>query len=105
MSVHYIEEFTILDKPFGIEDYKDGRPPSEHFFVDGVTKRYQLWSGGCGIGTASTLHEARGKIHQHAFNMIKSRLKTANDSAQKAVQALTLLGDDPAFLFRFEVKS
>lgn len=77
MTVAYIETYLINGTRYGIEDYEDGRPDSEHFFPDHEHRQYRLWCGGCGIGHRGTLVGARLGIFNHAL----SRADTAQEEA------------------------
>jgi len=106
MSVAYIETFVILGTEYGIEDFKDGRPSSEHFMMEERRKRkeprFQCWRGGSGIGSAKTLALARKKIYEYAVAVAEDESAKAFATYQTAQATLKKLGNDPSFLFRFE---
>lgn len=66
----YIEIHIILGVTYGIEDYEDGRPLSQHFFgndylIKGGCKRFRLWRGGCTFRQVNTLAEARRELIEY----------------------------------------
>lgn len=79
--IAYVEEFTILDCPYGIEDYADGKPKNDHFmpsdFKAGKRKRFNCWTGGCGIGSFDTIEEARLRLVAHAQNALDQKEREA----------------------------
>ena len=99
----YLETFRIpLSSTqfiqLGIEDYEQ---PGVHFFADQPHKRFRLWSGGCGIGEADTLEEAR-KILLH---YIASDLRVRSDRALADLKVMQrtlnqLGGEDPIDTFK-----
>lgn len=100
--VDYVEEFTVLGKRLGIEDMEDTRPGVEHFFPEHATHRYQLWAGGCGVGRANTIQEAREILHDYAIRQARDLADKATRSLEAANAVLKKLGEDPTYLFRFE---
>lgn len=102
--VAHIEEFKILGRSFAIEDYEDGKPADQHFFFDDRQKRYRLWTGGSGFGTANTLAEARQMVLDYARAHVAGQLASAQLIVDEATTVLLRLGMDTAHLFRFETK-
>lgn len=97
MSVAYIKTFNVNGTILGIEDHKDGKPASDHFFPDkyksGESKRFHLWYGGCGFGQADTLDEAEKLMKEYIKKQInaevsrhKNRLKTWKEIQKKFVK-------------------
>ena len=104
----YIESFKILGREYSIEDYKDGHPDKDHFFAETARKekwpRYKLWVNGGSFGSAKTLAEARQKIHDYVICCVSEQLKEGQELVATANATLKKLGDDPSFLFRFELE-
>lgn len=99
----YIESFNIPGvKNFGIEDRYAEHDPSKPAWprVDDQ-KRYQVWAGGCGIGTASSLEEAREMIHGYAMKQISADLTTHRQKIDQLEWTANSLGVDPFYLGRF----
>lgn len=70
---NYIEEYNILGRQYGIEDFK---APGEHFFnglyITGKRRpRYMLWAGGGGIGQAKDLVMARSLLYAYILKTIQ----------------------------------
>lgn len=103
---NYIEEYKVLGRTYGIEDFKS---PGKHFFdgKDGYSgkplPRFMVWSGGCGIGRRSTRREAR----EHLFLHIRERLLHKYTQAKKEVRLCEVtsdaLGISPTSLNQFKV--
>jgi hypothetical protein len=103
MSVTYLETFRIRGLPtLGIEDYEQ---PGEHFMPNSDHKRYQLWSGGCGIGQADTLEEARNKVLAFAKLRLIEQIAPLEKKTREIKQSIALLGDDVFNLGRFKVEA
>lgn len=107
MSVVYIEEFKVLGRTYGIEDHEDGRPDDEHFFPqhyrEGREQRFKLWAGGCGIGQAKKIEDARYALHAFVVTRLLEEAKEARARAKVCSEALELLGTDSFNLGRFRV--
>lgn len=107
MSVAYVEAFTIGDKQFGIEDYKDGKPDKDHFFPETFrakkAQRFHVWAGGCGIGQATTIEKAREIIVDYARRRAQQKVIEAQNFLKDADEVLYNL-HETAHLFRFETK-
>jgi len=86
MGTPYIKEFKVSGKSYGIEDYEDGKPLSDHFFgPDYGTKRkerYQLWAGGCGIGRATNLQDAELKLSNYIKGEILENIDKNKNSLE-----------------------
>lgn len=103
MSVTYRESFNIPGCPnLGIEDYDDGLPDEQHFMRGEAKKRFQLWSGGCGIGTADTIEEARRKIFDYAMQYLSDEKFKANQKLNLVAGSLETLDADVFNLARFK---
>src|SRR3990167_3640218 len=82
---NYIEEFTILNRRYGIEDYKS---PGDHFMQDKATHRYQLWAGGCGVDNADSLKEARDKLFSHVISDVTAKKDKAIKDLHNSIEAI-----------------
>lgn len=104
----YIETYVIPGSGrYGIEDHDDGQ--IGHFFPDrykeGKSKRFQLWSGGSGIGDVNTLEEAWGSIHHHIMQDLKRKQKTLESDLARVNKSIKSLGTNNRNLVRFEVQN
>lgn len=104
----YIEKYEVPgDSFYGIEDYLDGQPMKDHFFGYKFDKdrdpRYLLWRGGCGIGTAETINEARGKLFRFIRDRINQKHKCLIKQTDEISGVVGQLGDDPFNLGEFRV--
>lgn len=99
--VDYIETFKIDGMVYGIEDLT---APGDHFIHTEPYSRYQLWRGGCGIGNADTIAEARTQIHEYAKRCVSAALKKASNRVSELTVTATKLGSDPFNLCMFLVK-
>ncbi len=105
-TARYLETFLVCGERAGIEDFEDGQPLGDHFFggKHNQGKRYSCWVGGCGIGPAATLEEARERL----FNYFRARLGdelTKLKSRTALVDAELNKLTDPATLLRFSTDS
>lgn len=99
--MEYREQFNIGGRTFGIEDYEDGQPASEHFFAHKDHKRFRLWVGGCGIGQTDTIETARSLIHTYAVSEASAKYHGHQERMIEAQHTLAKLGDDPFNLGTF----
>lgn len=82
---NYIEEYVVLGKLYGIEDFKS---KGDHFFdgkdIDGKPRpRFMLWAGGCGICKGHhNLKEARNTITGYIHNDVARELLLARKRAK-----------------------
>jgi len=93
----YIETFVIDGTTYGIEDYKDGRPPEDHFMADRAKKRYKCWKGGCGVGDRDTLEQARKLIYDYAQLYLSTEHCKTTLRLQSLSKTLSRLGLDDVF--------
>lgn len=100
--VDYVEAFNIPGVgSVGIEDRYAAPPPSaEAARVDGK-KRFQVWSGGCGIGYAADMNEAREIIHTHVTKRLSGDLKKHRQQVNQLEWAMHMLGSDQFNLGKF----
>lgn len=96
---NYIEEYLVLGRRYGIEDFKS---PGGHFFngKDPATgkpePRFMLWAGGCGIGLGTkTLKEAREYLHAYITTTITHELNIARRQVKECQKELNRLGATP----------
>lgn len=95
--ITYVEEYRILNIRCGIED-KDSNNPSI------ILDRLHIWFGGCGIGSADTLPNARSILYGHIQALIARRTREHEDALLPLRAAGNLLGmSDPFQLGRFLV--
>lgn len=93
-----IERFELMGSRFGIEDYQDGRPPSEHFFASDTKDRYRLWADGCSIGTTNVLTRARSDLRIYATARVHEKLVAAQRTVRECRAALQWLAtQDPIY--------
>ena len=76
---NYIEEAEIAGMSFGIEDHAS---PGKHFFNGAEykkdkSKRFQMWTGGCGIGYAKTINDARKELLAYVVMQLRERIVKA----------------------------
>lgn len=105
MTIPYVEIYIINGTKYGIEDYKDGRPDSEHFMPDKTRPRYMLWRGGCGIGQHGTLGGTRMDIFNHALKravLDHAEAIVKLTSAREVIMALRGPGGNGLQEFRVE---
>jgi hypothetical protein len=104
----YVEEYEILGRSFGIEDYKDGRPADQHFMADIAKRekwpRFKCWTNGCGFDRTDTLAEARNRVLVYARDMAAREQLKATRLLNETNEVLAKLVE-PAHLFRFEAKA
>lgn len=103
----YIETYEIAGRTYGIEDYEDGRPMSEHFFGDdykkGKSRRYKLWVNGGGFGEEKTIERARAVLHAYARKRTAAEIQKQKEELKTLEAEFKKLGDDPFRLSRFAV--
>jgi hypothetical protein len=85
----YAETFNINRRVYGIERLADGR--------------LRCWVGGCGIGVADSMDEARQILHGYAISEATALVGSATEQLTRAREALVLLGADHFNLGRFRV--
>lgn len=101
MSTPYIEKYEIPGHTFqGIEDHKTEVKQKGKFPFDYTAprKRYQAWSGGCGIGDRSTLPEIRMVIYCWAVESLRAKrdkLRRELRYVEQSIQKLQPDGTDP----------
>lgn len=106
MSTDYVETFVVPrgrhDCTYGIEDFE---VPGDHFmpfrYENGECKRFMLWSGGCGIGEADTLEEARQLLQAFIVSQLHVECGVLRETLVRNQAALDWLGGDPFRLGRF----
>lgn len=102
--VAYIEQFETPQGTYGIEDHKDGRPVSEHFFHDRKgRKRFHCWENGRGIGEFDTLEEARRRVHGYAIARLRNEVTAARARIAVLQKKLDKIKDDVFHLGRIAV--
>ena len=104
----YIEKYEVpSDSFYGIEDFLDGQPIKDHFmgyrFDKDRDPRYMLWRGGCGIGHAQTITEARIKLFQFIRARVNDKHEELIKQTDKISEVVGQLGDDPGNLDQFLV--
>lgn len=87
MSIVYIEKFIVNGHTLGISKDAAGR--------------FQCWSGGCGIGSFTTMPRARDALHGYIVSQVRAEAEGHRTRLSKAEIALEKLGDDPFYLGRF----
>jgi len=95
MAVIYKEAYDINGQNCGIEHIKPtkvGVPQDE---------LYKVWVGGCSIGVADTIGEARKHLHEHMRGAMFNKSGELNAKLMQAQFAYNQLGDDPFYLGRF----
>lgn len=100
---NYRETFTILSRTYGIEDLDQ---PGPHFFVTRTQDahgRFRLWAGGCSIGQANTIEEARQKLHAYIATRLGENLRNYQVQVAELTNALAVL-EDPFHLALFLVQ-
>lgn len=66
---------------------------------------FQLWQNGCGIGSASSVEEARKILHAYALSDLRVRRDRARRDLDAINDALINLSADPFYLARFLEKT
>ncbi len=97
MSIIYVEQYEITGRVLGIEELM----PESDKRIDGI--RYQLWVGGCGVGRAKTIEEARGALVRYMVGYLGILIEDHEERLAKARQARIILQIGQAGIEYFEV--
>lgn len=96
---NYRERFVIPGLPdLGIEDCTS---PGDHLMPNRIGPQFQLWSGGCGIGSRDTIAEARAHIHLFACYRLNRRILEAKQQLATLEESRDALGNDAFSLGQF----
>jgi hypothetical protein len=99
--VKYRESFKVNGRLYGIEDYEDGQ--DDHFMPDRATQRFHLWAGGCGIGGANSIEDARRLVHSYIVSHLRAERAGFQERANNADRCLSKLGEDFWGLAKFQL--
>jgi len=78
----------------------------EKSYIKDKQSRYGYWSGGCGIGSASSLEMARTRLHSYAINDLldkRANLRQCLDIVAKSIKEIRNF-DNEIFLKNFKCK-
>lgn len=102
---NYVERYNIPGlNNIGIEDHAI---VGDHFMPDKALQhniRFQVWSGGCGVGSLSnpsTMSEARAYAHNYAISRLDAQISSLKSQLKIVEDSREALGDDPFYLGKF----
>ncbi len=101
MNNPYLEEYSIGDSTFKIEDYEDGQPADVNFMAMYPHKRFRLWMNGGGVDQFDTLSEAKAALFKYASDRNRARYEQFKIDADRCQKIGLKLGNDVANLKRF----
>jgi hypothetical protein len=98
--ITYLESYLIPGLgELNIEDYNQS---GDHFMPEKKHKRFQCWSGGCGIGQYDTLDVARQNLFRYARDTLLNKESTLIENLHEIRDSLDKLSKHDHFkLARF----